>query len=41
VGVWIESSWLRIEKVGGTCESGNEPSGPIKCREFLDYLQTG
>jgi hypothetical protein len=29
-------SWLRIEKVVGTCESGNEPSGAIKCGEFLD-----
>jgi hypothetical protein len=34
VGVWPGSSWLRIE-------TGNEPSGHIKCGEFLDYLQTG
>jgi hypothetical protein len=32
VGVWTGSSWLRI----GTCECGNEPSGSIKCGEFLD-----
>ena len=22
-----------------TCECGNEPSGPIKCEEFLDMLK--
>jgi hypothetical protein len=32
VGVWTRFSWLRIET--GGC--GNEPSGSIKCREFLD-----
>ena len=32
VGVWTESSWLRI----GTGDCGNETSGSIKCREFLD-----
>ena len=40
VGVWTGSSWLRIGKGGGTCECGNEPSGSIKCGEFLDYLTT-
>ena len=25
----------------GTCECGNEPSGSIKCREFLDQLRMG
>ena len=24
-----------------TCECGNEPSGSIKCGEFLDYLTIG
>ena len=28
-------------KVAGTCECCNEPSGSIKCGEFLDYLKTG
>ena len=28
-------------QVAGTCECGNEPSGSIKCGEFLDQLQTG
>jgi hypothetical protein len=42
VGVWTGVDWLRIEKGGtGNCECGNEPSGSIKCREFLDWLQTG
>jgi hypothetical protein len=36
VEVWAGSSWLSIETVGGTCECGNELSGSIKCREFLD-----
>jgi len=40
VGVWTGSSWLRIGTGGGTCECGNEPSGSIKCREFLDWLRT-
>ena len=28
-------------QVADTCECGNEPSGSIKCGEFLDYLRTG
>jgi len=36
VGVWTGSSWLRIGQVAGACECGNEPSGYIKCGEFLD-----
>jgi hypothetical protein len=24
--------------VAGSCEHGDEPSGSIKCGEFLDYL---
>jgi hypothetical protein len=41
VGVWTGFSWLRIGKVAGTCECGNEPLGSIKCGEFLDWLITG
>jgi len=26
--------------MAGTCERGNEPSGSIKCGEFLDWLKT-
>jgi len=40
VGVWTESSCLRIGTGGGTCECGNEPLGSIKCGEFLDWLRT-
>jgi len=29
--------WLMIWNVEGTCECGNEPSGSIKRREFLDW----
>jgi len=28
-------------QVTGTCKYGNEPSGSIKCGEFLDLLRTG
>jgi len=41
VGVWTGSSWLTIGTGGGHCECGNEPSGSIKCGEFLGPLQTG
>ena len=27
--------------MAGTCEYGKEPSGSIKCGEFLDWLKTG
>ena len=40
-GVLIGSSWLRIGTSGGICECGNEPSGSVKCGEFLDWLKTG
>jgi len=33
---WIGSMWLRIGTMSGTCECGNEPSGSIKCGEFLE-----
>jgi hypothetical protein len=36
---WIELAQDR--QLPGTCECGNEPSGSIKCGEFLDLLQTG
>jgi hypothetical protein len=36
---WIELAQDR--QVAGTCECGNEPSGSIKCGEFLYQLQTG
>ena len=38
---WTGWMWLRIGKGGGCCECENEPSGSIKCGEFLDQLRTG
>jgi hypothetical protein len=32
---WIHWAQDR-DKVAGSCEHGNEPSGSIKCGEFLD-----
>ena len=32
MGIWTGLGWLRIE----TGEGGNEPSGSVKCGEFLD-----
>jgi hypothetical protein len=40
VGPWTESGWLRIRTCGAHGECGIEPSGYIKCGEFLDYLRT-
>jgi hypothetical protein len=31
--------WIDLDQVVDTCECGNEPSGSIKCREFLEYLR--
>jgi hypothetical protein len=31
---------VQDRQVAGSCERGNEPSGSIKCGEFLDRLQT-
>ena len=36
MGAWTGLIWLMIGTGGGTCENGNEPSGSIKCWEFLD-----
>jgi len=38
---WTGLVWLRIGTGGGHCKAGNEPSGAIKCGEFLDELRTG
>jgi len=37
---WIELAQERGQ-VAGTYECGNEPSGSIKCGEFLGLLRTG
>ena len=39
VGCWC-MDWIELVQVAGTCECGNEPSGSIKCGEFLDELKT-
>ena len=39
-GAWTGLIWLIIGQVRGSCECGNEPSGSIQCREFLDQLRT-
>ena len=36
MGVWTGLGSSRIETGGGVCECGNEPSGSVKCGEFLD-----
>jgi hypothetical protein len=36
VGIWTKSSWFKIGTGGGNCECGYEPSGSIKCGEFLN-----
>jgi len=34
VGIWTGLGWQR--QVAEACECGNEPSGSVKCGEFLD-----
>jgi hypothetical protein len=41
VGVRTGLMCLRIGTGGDTFECGNEPSGSVKCVEFLDWLRTG
>jgi hypothetical protein len=35
---WESMDWIDLvqKKVAGCCKSGNEPSGSVKCGEFLD-----
>ena len=35
-GYGLDRAVLRSGQVAGTCECGNEPSGSVKCGEFLD-----
>jgi hypothetical protein len=32
--------WIELAQDRDTRECGNEPSGSINCRKFLDWLQT-
>ena len=41
VGEGLYQAGAREGQLAETCKYGNEPSGSIKCGEFLDYLQTG
>ena len=36
MGIWTALSWPRIGTGAEACECGNEPSGSVKCGEFLD-----
>ena len=48
--IWICKKWFRRQGLGRSgsgqgqvadcCECGNEPSGSIKCGEFLDLLKS-
>jgi hypothetical protein len=40
-GYGLDRAGSGYGQVAGTCECGNEPSGSIKCGEFLDWLRTG
>jgi hypothetical protein len=37
---WIDVA-LDGDKVAGICDCGNEPSGSVKCGEFVYSLKTG
>jgi hypothetical protein len=41
VGFGLDRAGSGEGEVAVTCECGNEPSGSIKCGEFLDWLRTG
>ena len=36
VGIYTELGWPGIGQVADACECSNEPSGSVKCGEFLD-----
>ena len=40
-GYGLDQAGLGLRQVAGTCDCSNEPSGSIKCWEFLDWLKTG
>ena len=44
IGMWgreLDRAGSGSGHVAGTCGCGNEPSGSVKCVEFLGYLRTG
>jgi hypothetical protein len=32
---WEGADWIHLAQGGASCEYGNEPSGSLKCGEFL------
>ena len=36
MGIWTGLGWPRLETGGRRLWCGNEPSGSVKCGEFLD-----
>jgi len=39
VGYGLDRAGSRLGELTCSCDSGNEPSGSIKCGEFLDQLR--
>jgi hypothetical protein len=43
--IWGVMDWIDLaqdrDKMVGTCKHGNELSGTIKCRKFIEKLRTG
>jgi len=40
MGAWTGLIWLRKGTGVGLFKRDNEPSGSVKCGEFLDYLRS-
>ena len=36
MGIWTGIGLAQDRQVANACECGNEPSGSVKCGEFLD-----
>ena len=41
MGVWTDRTGSGQGQEAHACECGNEPTGSMKCGEFLDQLETG
>ena len=39
VGYGLDEADSGLGQVAGACKCGNEPSGSIKCGEFLDWMR--
>ena len=40
-GGWTGLIWLRVGTGDGSCARGSNPSSPIKCMQFLEWLTIG